>query len=737
VGLQWGFDWLRAALPGLAAGGSAPESMRKLEGPYAHSLLKSSISRVAQASWSPAIILVYAARRTFGIQVKMNTPEAQPAAPHGTYMNLRPTIDLDQLAARESEQIEWKENVADIADVPRTLSAFANDLPNLGGGYVVCGAAEKKDEHGFPSLVRVGLTADRLKEVQGKVLQLCRDRVSPPITPIVEEVEASDPGRRILVFVQPSTGHAHTFRTGDEGGKHWIRIGSDTREARNGTLRELLVRKGTLPSWDRRICFGSTVNDLDLLALRDALQRMRVFSSEKGVEAFLSDEAQISAFVPSLLVREPLTNVLRPRNFAILLFGRDPQRFIPGLVALFSVYPGRDRSDVHAERHEIAGTVVSQARRMNELLDIQSYTAFDKNDSSSPNAVKYPKRALYEAMGNALAHRDYEALDPTRVTVFENRIEIISPGSLPFGVEPAAFRSGTAHPRWRNQALAWFFSRLQLAQAEGQGIPTILRSMREEGCPPPQFTFDDATVSCVLPAHPRHALLRELREIEQDLAVGDLPAAQNSVNELLSTDPYNIRGLQLFAEIQTALKDGQAMLSRLRSANLNIERLPKDLLVQFSEALLSGVNVTEEQRSAARRLLSIAGAGRLEERELRRIAVAMLRSHEEKDVLRMIDDFSREHPNAEQSASINQLIGDAYIGLARKCYNAARRSNAPAAMRTRSWSQFDEYTKDAEKHLARAESISLDPGISAVIKRNQQYLKELQGRRHRNKRHRH
>ena len=148
-------------------------------------------------------------------------------------MDMRPTIDLDRLAERESEQIEWKENVADVADVARTLSAFANDLSNLGGGYVICGAAEQKDENGFPSLVRTGLTANRLREVQGRVLQICRDLVSPPISPLVEEIETEDPERRILVFVQPSTGQAHSFRSGEEGGKHWVRIGSDTREARN------------------------------------------------------------------------------------------------------------------------------------------------------------------------------------------------------------------------------------------------------------------------------------------------------------------------------------------------------------------------------------------------------------------------------------------------------------------------------------------------------------------------
>ncbi|WP_316887227.1 AlbA family DNA-binding domain-containing protein [Ralstonia flatus] len=56
-------------------------------------------------------------------------------------MNL---IDLKELATRESERVEWKENVADIPDLVRTACAFANDYSNLGGGYIVCGAAEKK-----------------------------------------------------------------------------------------------------------------------------------------------------------------------------------------------------------------------------------------------------------------------------------------------------------------------------------------------------------------------------------------------------------------------------------------------------------------------------------------------------------------------------------------------------------------------------------------------------------------
>ena len=414
-----------------------------------------------------------------------------------------PGIDLTELATRESEQVEWKENVADIDDVVEVLCAFANDLANLGGGYVVCGAREIRDEHGFPRMMRTGLTADRLKEVEGRVLTRCRERIAPPLTPLVTELPADTADRRVLVFTQPATTAAHTFRRDRDGAKHFVRVGRSTIEARNGVLLNLLVRKGAAEPWDRRVCAGATERDVDLLALRDALNQMRVAVPEERLAQLLSQDVLLSPFVPSLCIREPLTGILRPRNFVMLLFGRDVQRFIPGAFSLFSIYPGTDRSDRYAERHELAGSLIDQMRRLRPLLDAQAYTTFDKADPDTPNAVKYPHRALYEAMGNALAHRDYELVDPVRVTAFADRVEFVSPGPLPPGVEVAAFERGLAPPKSRNQALAWFFNRLQLAQAEGQGIPTILRTMRDEGCPPPVFQANAHSVVCVLPAHPR------------------------------------------------------------------------------------------------------------------------------------------------------------------------------------------------------------------------------------------
>ena len=130
---------------------------------------------------------------------------------------------------------------------------------------------------------------------------------------------------------------------------------------------------------------------------------------------------------------------------------------------------------------------------------MHSYTIFDKT-STKPNHIKYPVRAIQEAVVNAIVHRDYELPEPIRITVFSNRIEINSPGSLHWSVDKTKFLSGKASPKWRNQCFAYLFNKLQLAQSKGQGIPTIIRTMKEEGCPQPIFEIEQENIICTLPA---------------------------------------------------------------------------------------------------------------------------------------------------------------------------------------------------------------------------------------------
>lgn len=633
-------------------------------------------------------------------------------------------IDLGNLLVRESEQVEWKENVADPDDVVATLSAFANDWSNLGGGYVVCGAKETKDAHGFPAVEIKGLSAARLKEVEGRVLTGCRDRVSPSIAPLVHEVSTDDPAHRVLIFVMAATPKAHTFRRGAESGKHYVRISRETREARNGILRELLVRKNEIEPWDRRVCSSATTNDLDLVALRDALQRMNVFDPQRGIDDYLSDARALSPFVPPLCGRDPLTGQLRPRHFAMLLFGRQVQAHVPGAYSLVSIYPGQDRSEPHAERHELDGTIVDQARRSIDILGVHSYVAFDKTSERSPNALKYPRQALTEAIVNALAHRDYELSDPTRTTVFSDRIEITSPGALPSGVKLETLREGRAAPRWRNQSLAWFLSRLQLAQAEGQGIPTIIRSMKEEGCPDPQFDADEARVTCTLPAHPRHALVREYREIEEAISLGEFESAKARVQALLNEDGMNARAVQLLAETAGALRDSGLVRAYLVANEDAVFGLPPRTLVQLAEVLTNQDNPGSTDFDAARRLFIHASKGLIDEREVRKVAYGLSRSGDDHGAVAFVDKQLSEHPDWRDNAYLLQVRGNSYIGMAKQCTRTARRDGLSPLAKRRAWDDGKRFLELALKDLERA-SQSSDPLLRQTVQKNIGFAEEL------------
>jgi predicted HTH transcriptional regulator len=289
-----------------------------------------------------------------------------------------------------------------------------------------------------------------------------------------------------------------------------VRISRETREAKNGILTQLLIKKQKIEYFDKRVNNTATEADIDVLLFRDSMQEMGLLFPEKSLADYFSDREQIAELITPLFVRTGLDNILRPRNFTLLMFGKKAS-----ITALFteaytvlSIYRGIDRSESTAERYIFTGSIIEQAKKSIELLNSQIYTAFDKN-SNKPNQVKYPIRALQEAVINAIVHRDYEIPEPIRITVFINRIEIQSPGALHWGVDREKFLQGRASPKWRNQSFAYLFNKLQLSQSEGQGIPTIIRTMKEEGCPAPIFEIESESLTCILPANPRHQLIRE------------------------------------------------------------------------------------------------------------------------------------------------------------------------------------------------------------------------------------
>jgi predicted HTH transcriptional regulator len=611
-------------------------------------------------------------------------------------------IDLKELARRESEQVEWKENGDDIKiaeGIVKTISAFANDIANVGGGYVVCGAKEIKDEHGFPKIQYTGLSANKLKEIEGKVTKYCQNYVDPAIIPRIVEIEnPENSSTRILVFVVLRTRHAHIYRDG-ETSKYYVRISRETKEARNGILRQLLTEKQEIEYFDKRTNNTATAADIDVLVFRDSIQEMGLLFPEKSLEDYFSDREQIAELVSPLFVRIDLDGILRPRNFTLLMFGKKTSitSKFPEAYTILSIYKGIDRSEQTAERYTLTGTIVEQAKRSIELLNTQAYTAFDKT-SSKPNQVKYPMRALQEAVINAIVHRDYEVPEPIRITVFADRVEIRSPGTLHWGVDKEKFLQGKASPKWRNQSFAYLFNKLQLAQSEGQGIPTIIRTMREEGCPEPIFEIEPESLTCILPAHPRHQIIRELQEIQDKVILQKYQEAKTQVLTLLEKDLYNFRSLDLYCEVIAKLKLPHELYNFLETKKLDFYLVNPSTLINIAEILAFGKDNLPYQ-NMANRALSVAMSGKIEEGQIIKAVVNLKRIGEPDDVIKFVGESMLKYPNLAHNSTLLEKRATAKMDMAKKCIESGRDRKSNPKTKARAWEKCRELLEEAERDL--------------------------------------
>lgn len=436
---------------------------------------------------------------------------------------MSPPFDLDQLLQREDASVEWKLHVADIDDVVGKLVAFANDITGtLPEGWVICGVEETQDEHGFQQAMVVGLEADRFKRLKHQTLAACRQRVQPPLNPQVFELPVPrDPARRILVFYIPRSERAHRFKHHRKGDEYWITADASTVPARDRLLRDLLRRKDELPPFLERACPAATLDDVDRVA---AEQFMKDAKLPRLPAEYLQPGVAIDIFarplVPEATLAPGRTQAV-PTYLSLLLFGREPTRFLPGAYVVFSVYVGTDRTAVHSQRFETAGPLPKLVRDLLGTLRLHTGIAIDKSAdalSSRQNRPRYSEKALQEAVVNAFAHRDYEAREPLRVTVFSDRIEVFNPGGLEPGVDLRDLEAGRYY-RWRNEALARFLLKLELAQSEGQGVPTIVRETLAVAGRKPEIRSLNGSFLVSLPAYMQPVAENGVRPSASDLAL--------------------------------------------------------------------------------------------------------------------------------------------------------------------------------------------------------------------------
>ncbi|MCU0285581.1 MAG: putative DNA binding domain-containing protein [Acidobacteria bacterium] len=402
---------------------------------------------------------------------------------------------------RENARTEWKQNVADEREMVKTLCAFANDIQHVGGGQVICGLQEDTNQFGDVVAKIVGLDEKRVKELKNKVLSICHRQVEPPLTPVVEDYPLEkDPSRKILIFSVTSSQYAHRYTIRNEGTHYYVRV-NDRTQAANGLLSRLLEQKKNWPPFLDQAHPDASIEHLDIYALREFLGKLVL---PLPVEAYLEPDVRFRGDVLSLVTHPPGGSDLKvPRNFTLLLFGREPHIFFRGAYAILSIYQGIDKTAPRVQRFEIFGPIPQVIINLMDKFQLILGLEIDKTVdmmAGIQNRPQFSKNAVMEAIVNSFVHRDYHSDDPVRITVFTDRIEIINPGGLYNGIRIEQLQKEEAiFPSWRNPSLASFMVALEFAQNEGLGIPLIIKATREISLKPPLFESSSDWFKLVIP----------------------------------------------------------------------------------------------------------------------------------------------------------------------------------------------------------------------------------------------
>jgi ATP-dependent DNA helicase RecG len=446
--------------------------------------------------------------------------------------------DLLLASGVESARVEFKAGWDETpngtaAQVLRTICAFANDIYNLNGGYIVLGVAASD---GRPILPPRGLDPADIERVQRWIRGKCKERIDPEYQPRMspEVVE----GHHLLVLWCPgSDNRPHRATESLEKGAarhHYVRLGAETVVAQGSVYRELLDLTARVPFDDRRAS-GASVEDLQSSLVREYLHDVR---------SGLTEEADTGLVYRRLQIVKPANGHEIPVNVGLLFFTDDPERWFRGArieVAHFADDTGGDL----IEERVFRGPLHHQIRYCVSYLRNLSTSLVEKQPDRPETTgwVSYPLPALEESVANAVYHRGYEGPpEPTKVHLFADRIEVISyPGPATSLRREHLLPGGRVPPLpARNRRIGEFLKSLHLAEARGTGVPKIFRAMERNGSPVPAFDFDDARTyfRVTLPAHPEWVAVSALRDAAQLRAVGKTREALSRLGVAFESSPH-------------------------------------------------------------------------------------------------------------------------------------------------------------------------------------------------------
>ena len=366
----------------------------------------------------------------------------------------------------ESDLVERKRSTNLKEEILESICAFANDLP----------------DHQRAGVIFIGVNDDGSCANQTFSEKTLRDVVNwrnegkiQPIPSIAVESRTIDGCSVIVVQVMPSDIPPVRY-----DGRIKVGIGSTRTTASLADEIRLNEKRGARARpFDSRGIVGLSSADLDV-----ARFEAEYLPNAVAPDVLAANARTVEERLAALRLTDPNG---RPTPAAILILGKTPQDVFPGSYVQALRIEGRSLTESITDQKIITGTIIDQVRELDLLVRTWNRTKVDLSGPVRREASDYPEIAVRQLVRNAIMHRTYEATNsPVRLSWFEDRIEILSPGG-PFGiVTPQNFGSESLTD-YRNPNLADAMKTMGIVERFGFGISVARETCATNGNPPPEF----------------------------------------------------------------------------------------------------------------------------------------------------------------------------------------------------------------------------------------------------------
>jgi predicted HTH transcriptional regulator len=350
------------------------------------------------------------------------------------------------LSKGETSKIQFKVNVNNEQSIAQEMLAFANAK----GGNILIGVEDKTWEI-------VGLSDENLRRLSNLLVNAANEHIKPPI--FIETETALIDGKKILVVSIPE-GNDKPYK--DKDGAIFLKNGANKRKVLNNEEILRLLSQGKNLFADELPIPQASLSDLNKEKFDDFFFR----EFKMGYEKFgMSYEEALKA---KRVVKDGRITLA-----GLLFFGKNPQQIKPIFcIKCVAFYGNSIGGTAYRDSRDVHGTI--------PVLFDEGMAFFKRNlrhtqqgqNFNSQGILEISEIALQELLENALIHRDYLKNAPIRLLIFDNRIEIISPGSLPNSLTVEEIRFG--NPVVRNNLMVSYAMHTLPYRGLGSGLKRAL-----------------------------------------------------------------------------------------------------------------------------------------------------------------------------------------------------------------------------------------------------------------------